>query len=94
MDKYRVVTNLIDLITNRIGVCNTLLGCRYAQANGNPLALTYRGRKYVFTVCGEELKEVGACDVEGLEDLFDIVDKYVDCIWYLGRGNVNIRVRQ
>lgn len=94
MDKYREVTNLIDLITNRIGICNTLLGCRYAHANGNPLALSYRGHTYVFSVCGEVLRTVGACDVDGLRQLYDIVDKYVDCIWYLGRGNVDIRVRQ
>lgn len=94
MDKYREVSNLIDLITNRIGVCNTLLGCRYAHANGNPLSLVYSSHKYHYTVCGEELITVGACDVDGLRKLFDVVDKYVDCIWYLGRGNVEIKVRQ
>lgn len=94
MDKYREVTNLIDLITNRIGVCNTLLGCRYAHANGNPVGIHYRNGVYRFSVCGEEIMSVRACDVDGLQRLFEIVDKYVDCIWYLGRGNVDIRVRQ
>lgn len=94
MGTYGEVASLIDLIANRVGVANTLLGCRYAHALGNPVGIHYRNGVYRFSVCGEEIMSVRACDVDGLRKLFEIVDKYVDCIWYLGRGNVDIRVRQ
>lgn len=93
---YERVSRSVDLIVNRVGIANQILGCRYSHSNGNPLRVRYsrKRRAYVLDVFGVEHIECGCCDVEGLERLFNIVDNFAGLLWLLSRGGVRFKCIQ
>lgn len=70
-----------DLIANRVGVTNEVLGCRYQHAAGNPLVLEYQYGMAVVKVKGNDLCEYGQGDRLGALRAFVMVDAISRYVW-------------
>jgi hypothetical protein len=79
-------SRLYDLLLNRLGVCNQILGCRYAMAPDNPLTLRKSGSMYEVGFCGEVLADFKVWDLDGLRSVFGEMDTWSDCMWMLSRA--------
>lgn len=78
-------TRLMDLATNRVGVCNQLLGCRYAHSAENPMVMKRCGKRYEISFDGEHWASFGVWDLDGIRTVVDSLDAWADCIWQLSR---------
>lgn len=77
-----------DLVTNRIGVFNQVLGCRYDHSPTNPMRLVRSGRGYDVTFDGDVLTSFSLWDLAEIERSFAVVDQWSSCVWQLGRFGV------
>ena len=76
---------LHDLIANRVGIVNQLLGCRYAVSPTNPMGVRRDGSQYEVLCDGAVLASYGVWDVDGIRTAYELVDHWSDCVWQLSR---------
>lgn len=76
---------LHELISNRVGICNELLGCRYHHATTNPVRFITTGGESVVRVLDTEVGRCRGLDRESLRKVYDIVDSWSELIWDLSR---------
>lgn len=75
----------LDLLMNRVGILNQILGCKYDQAPDNPLRLVCVRRSYVCEVCGCAFVRFRLYDIDGLESAISALDSFVEGLWLLNR---------
>lgn len=76
---------LHDLIYNRVGICNQILGCRYHHNADNPLRIVKTGAVGVVTVDDVKVGEFKGLDRESLLKVYDMVDSWSELMWHLSR---------
>lgn len=81
-------SSLFDTLTNRMGICNQVLGCRHANAGDNPLVCRREGPSYVVRFAGEPISEFGVWDLEGIRDTVALLDHWQDCMWHLSSSRM------
>ena len=81
-------SRLLDLLTNRVGMCNQLMGCRYAHSPENPLVMKRCKRRYEISFNGEYLGGFGVWDLDGLRAVCDSIGAWSDCLWNLSRSGM------
>lgn len=81
-------SRLFDLVSNRVGVCNQVLGCKYAHSPENPLVLKRCGKRYEIVFNGETFASFGVWDLESLRVVCDGMGAWSDCLWQLSRGGL------
>ena len=80
---------LSDLVYNRVGICNEILGCRYSHACDNPLRLRYSHGRYVVTYLGDKVCDYGVWHVDEAAAAYDCLDAWSRCLWLVRRaGNL------
>lgn len=76
----------IDLLKNRVGIINEILGLPYHHASTNPVRLFLRRGRYVFEVCGSEVACFGSYDADGVSAALSYAESVSDALWHLRRG--------
>lgn len=81
---------MFDLISNRVGIINQILGARYAHGSNSPLRLQHRRGVYSLTVCGEVFATFGLYDVDSAKSALDGIQSFEQGLWLLNRtGRLN-----
>lgn len=75
-----------DLVYNRIGICNEILGCRYHHASDNPMTLRYSHGRYVVAYLGDKVCDYRVWHLDEVRAAFDVVDAWARCLWLVRRG--------
>lgn len=83
---------VFDLLKNRLGVCNQILGCRYHHSPDNPVRLVCHSGVYVVSFCGDEMVRFRAWDLEALTGACELLDHWQDCMWQLARSGRLVNV--
>lgn len=79
-------SRLCDLVSNRVGIVNQVLGCRYAHSLDNPMVIRRVEKSYEIVFKGEAIASYGIWDVEGIRAAYGIVDHWSECVWQLARA--------
>ena len=74
-----------DLLCNRVGVVNEVLGCRYHHGVDSLLRVAYSHGRYCVTFDGSEVARFGVWDCSGLSSALATVDAWADCVWRVRR---------
>lgn len=87
MDRYDYdeCARMVNLITNRVGACNQLLGARYKIHGDNPVKLVSTSGGVRVLALDVELGEYKGLDLDSLRRVYDVVDSWAECIWHLSR---------
>ena len=78
-----------DLIVNRVGIMNQIVGCRYDLKSDNPYAIVYEHGSYTFTYFATPVVSWKVYDLAQVDHAFEVADAWSQCTWLM---NVNGRV--
>lgn len=87
-----------DVLVNRVGICNEILGCARRIARGNPVQLVQDCTLIRVITFKEYLGQCEIYDLAQLDELIDLVERWQDCIWllsangYITKRNIDINV--
>lgn len=74
------------VVSNRVGVCNEILGCKYHHANDNPLTLVYSHGRYEVRYLGDLICSYRVWHLDEVRNASRIVDDWSRCLLLLRRG--------
>lgn len=74
-----------DLILNRVGIANQILGCRFDHAPENPLVVERRRGAYVCKVGGGLFSGWKLYDAKSSEEALAAIDAFKEGLWLLSR---------
>ena len=74
-----------DLVYNRVGLVNEVLGCRYHHANDNPMRCERDGGRYRVMYRDAVVAQYFVWDLESVDAAFSVVDDWLSCLWLLRR---------
>lgn len=80
-DVMQVWTCKFDLLRNRIGVVNQLLGCRYHNGNDARMCMTRVSGGYDVCFDSDVISSFRLWDIDSLTMTFEKVDAWADCLW-------------
>lgn len=75
-----------DLLVNRVGIVNEMLGCNYHISDENPMIIAKRDNSYSVRMYGEVIVSFRHYDNCGLIDAIECVELWHDVIWSLQRN--------
>lgn len=78
-------TQTLDMLANRIGIINQLLGCKYCHGSDSICKLVYSKGEYLVTFDGATIAAFGIYDNAGLSDASVTLNAWSDAIWHVGR---------
>lgn len=81
-------SRLFDRLSNRLMICNQLLGCRYANCMDNPFRVCMESGAYVVSYTGSEIARFGVWDLDALKSALVVMENWEDCIWHMSRTGV------
>lgn len=82
MDYY---TRVFNLIFNRVGIINQILGCRYDFDASNPCVVRHVGHEWRVDYYGSCVASWHIWDLPGIESAFARVDALDDALWITRR---------
>lgn len=74
-------TKVYDLISNRIGIINEVLGRPLHHSHDNPMRLDYTQGRYSVTFDGSRIADFGVYDLDGASSALAVLDAWQDCLW-------------
>lgn len=83
MDRF---VRLSDLVYNRVGVVNEILGCRYHHAWDNPMRCEREGGNYRVFYGDAVVAKYSVWDTQSAQAAFGVVDDWARCLWLVRRA--------
>lgn len=77
---------LYDVVVNRIGIINQILGMRYLHGADNPCRLVLRRGVYSCEVCGCVFARFRMYDIDETQDAIDSLSVFESGLWLLSRS--------
>lgn len=78
-------SRLSDLVSNRVGMVNQLLGCHYAHSLDNPMVVRRVEKSYEILFKENCIAAYGVWDLDGIRAAYEVVNRWSDCVWHLAR---------